>query len=292
MKEVDVLCIGYACWDLNFQISEHPGPDDKIFARELISEGGGPAANAAYAIAKLGGQVAFAGRLGKDPLGNAHLEELKAAGVDTSCILLSDTTTSTSSVWVNHEGQRSIVNYRPNRSKDQLSFTDLYPGCLLMDGHEYESSLSALERFPSIPSLLDAGSLNDRTSELSTKASHVVASSTFAKSLAQSEDPNDGLRKLAERAAHVAITCGSGGVIWHSQDGSRGSIPALKVEVLDTTAAGDIFHGACALALAKGHSFPGALAWANEVGGTSVTKTGGRQSAPDAMEVSTLKSIS
>ena len=291
MNQVDVLCIGYACWDLNFRIESHPGPDDKIFAESLTSEGGGPAANAAYSIAKLGGRAALVSRLGKDTLGKAHLKELQSVGVDTSCISFSDTQTSTSSVWVNPKGQRAIVNFKPERADELPAIGDFQPKCLLIDGHEYEASISALETFSSIPSVLDAGSLSESTRDLSKQVTHLVASSTFAQALAQSDTVDDWLEKLKEHNPCFAITHGSEGIYWHAKGGDGGHIKAQEVDAIDTTAAGDIFHGACAWALAKGKSFPGALSWANEIAALSVTRLGGRSSTPSANEVSSLDSV-
>ncbi len=291
MKQVDVLCIGYACWDLNFQISNHPGPDGKTVANSLTSEGGGPAANAAYAIAKLGGRATFMGRLGNDALGRSHVEELNQAGVDTSRISITDTLTSTSSIWVNPRGQRSVVNYKPDRSDLLPTANKIDPHCLLLDGHEFEASMAAITNYGAVPSMLDAGSLREETKELAPQVTHLVASSTFAKDLAESENVSDWIKRLAELAPFVAVTAGALGVYWQSKDGTGGSIKAASVEVVDTTAAGDIFHGACALAIAKGKSFPISLAWANEVAGVSVTQRGGRSSSPALSEVPILDSV-
>ncbi|MDG2169820.1 MAG: PfkB family carbohydrate kinase [Opitutales bacterium] len=291
MNQVDVLCIGYACWDLNFHITDHPDPDNKIFAKSLTSEGGGPAANAAYTIAKLGGQAALASRLGNDALGQAHLEELKQAGVDTSRILITDTPTSTSSIWVNKQGQRAVVNFKPDHFVLLTKMIDITTHCILVDGHEFEASMDALKHMASIPTLLDAGSLRDETLELSSNVSHLVASSSFARDLSQSKDLKDWLQCLAEKAPCAAVTCGQQGVHWQDSNGTGGHIKAPSVNAIDTTAAGDIFHGACALALAKGRSFPTSLAWANEVAGVSVTKPGGRSSSPEISEVTSLSSF-
>ena len=288
MNRVDVLCVGYACWDLNFLIPNHPGPDEKLFAQSLTSEGGGPASNAAYTIAQLGGRAAFMGQLGNDTFGRAHLEELREAGVDISCILISDTQTSTSSIWVNQQGQRAIVNYRPDRSDYAPAIEDLQAQCLLMDGHELEASKALLQHFPDLPSILDAGSLNDSTRELSSMVTHLVASSTFATDLTGSTDSNDWLQRLSESASFAAVTHGDQGIYWQSSIGSGGHIKASAVEAIDTTAAGDIFHGAFALALSKGKAFPSALEWANQVAGISVTRVGGRRSVPQVTEVPSL----
>ncbi|MCZ6673488.1 MAG: PfkB family carbohydrate kinase [Verrucomicrobia bacterium] len=290
MKRIDVLCIGYACWDLNFQIEESPGPDEKIRASSLISEGGGPAANAAYCINRLGGKAAFAGRLGNDALGEAHFLELTKVGVDTSCILREDTATSISSIQVNKKGQRTLVNYREPPSTNKLEFGSFQPACLLMDGFEWEASKEALKKFPHIPSILDAGSLNDFTRSLANQVSHLVASSSFARDITNSDRAEDWTNQLASMAPNIAITCGERGVYWKSKTGEQGHLAARKVKALDTNGAGDIFHAAFALALTRGLKFLNCLEWANEVAAASVVREGARSSCPSYADVTPLKS--
>jgi sulfofructose kinase len=288
MKLVDVLCIGYACWDLNFQIARHPGPDEKIIAESLISEGGGPASNAAFCINRIGGHAAFAGRFGNDTLGDAHINELEQAGVDVSCTLRSDTATPTSSIWVDSEGRRAVVYHRQAPEPLTFNFKHLRPACLLMDGFELEASQQALKLFPNSPSVLDAGSLKDTTRMLCKEVSHIIASKAFATAISQSENSNDWVQCLSTHSASIAITCGNQGVVWRDSNGHEGRIPVNQVSVVDTNAAGDIFHGAFALALSKGNSFHKSLLWANEVAALSVTKAGGRSSCPTKGEIPSL----
>ena len=291
MKQVDVLCIGYALWDMNFRIKEHPKVDEKTYAHSFKGEGGGPAANAAYCVSRIGGQAAFAGRLGKDSFGESHLNELNVAGVDTTCTLLTNTETSVSSVWVDDTGHRAIVNYRTTKSTEPLGIESIKPECLLIDGHEPAESEKALKLFPNIPSILDAGSLRDETELLSKKVSYIVASTPFATNLSQSENPNDWLDCLGARAPYVAVTRGAQGVLWRTRNGDSDMIKAPKVNTIDSTAAGDIFHGAFALALSKGRSFRASLSFANQVAAISVMKAGGRSSCPNESEIPSLDSF-
>jgi sugar/nucleoside kinase (ribokinase family) len=160
-----------------------------------------------------------------------------------------------------------------------------------MDGHEFEAAEMALERFPNLPSVLDAGSLRDSTIILSKKASHIIASSTFATEISESENPEDGLKCLSDRAPFAAITQGNKGVLWKDNQGNSGRIQAADVNAIDTTGAGDIFHGAFSLALSKGKSFPGCLSWANQVAAISVKRLGGRTSCPTINEIPSLDTL-
>ena len=109
---IDVLCVGHAAYDLTFAVPHHPAPDEKAFATSLTSCGGGPAANAAVTVAKLGGCSAFAGYLGQDIYGDLHLAELQEAGVDTTLVVRGTSPTPLSVIWAKPDGQRSLVNYR------------------------------------------------------------------------------------------------------------------------------------------------------------------------------------
>ncbi|MGA2936450.1 MAG: PfkB family carbohydrate kinase [Syntrophobacteraceae bacterium] len=104
--EIDVLCVGLASYDLVYSVDRHPEADGrwdrqpelplkssaaaeetKCFATGLLMGGGGPAANAAVTVARLGGIAAFAGYLGRDIFGDMHLEELPSEGVITSLVV-------------------------------------------------------------------------------------------------------------------------------------------------------------------------------------------------------------
>jgi len=291
MKRVDVLCIGLACWDLNFQVDHTPESNEKVVATDLISEGGGPAANAAYCISRLGGKAAFLGRLGQDSFGDAHIKELIDVGVNVESIIRVDTRTPIASVVVNKQGERAIVNFSMKREPVEFDFGHWLPSCLLLDGHEWAASLKALKLFPDIPSVLDAGSMRESTVSLAKQTSYLIASSNYATSLTQSEDPKDWLSSLGNHAPFVAITQGSRGVHWKNNRGETGALAAKDISVIDTTGAGDVFHGAFALAISKGTDFLKALTWANEVAAISTTQKGGRTSSPIHANVPQLEQI-
>ena len=106
---VDVLCVGYACVDLNFSAAHHPAADEKLRAQTLHSCGGGPAANAAVAIARLGGRARFCGYLGNDAFGDAHLRELDQAGVATDALQRGAASTPVAAVTIKPDGTRSVI---------------------------------------------------------------------------------------------------------------------------------------------------------------------------------------
>ena len=138
MTSLDVLCAGYACVDINFKARHHPGPDEKLRATDMHTCGGGPAANAAVAIARLGGRAGFTG------------------------ISRGSFPTPMACVTIKPDGQRSIVDYRSAESvapEDTTSLSKQPAKVLLVDGHQPLLSLRLVDeaRQLGIPSLLDAG---------------------------------------------------------------------------------------------------------------------------------------
>src|SRR5262249_28780682 len=149
-------------------------------------------------------------------------------------------------------GSRTVVNRKAPADGLTLAATgpDIAPRVLLFDGHEPDASLEAMRRFPEAKSILDAGSLRDGTRALAAKVDHLVASEKFTRQLT-GLPPLDG---PAERAAAVAalhalngrpvvITLGGHGLVHGTNDHSE-HWPAFPAQVVDTTAAGDVFHGA------------------------------------------------
>ncbi|MDX1776681.1 MAG: PfkB family carbohydrate kinase, partial [Desulfobulbales bacterium] len=109
---IDVLCVGASTYDLVYSVDRHPLPDEKIRAHSFTGCGGGPAANAAVTVARLGLQAAFAGYLGNDIFGKAHFEELQQAGVHTGLVHRGQYSSALSVVLVKPGGSRALVNYR------------------------------------------------------------------------------------------------------------------------------------------------------------------------------------
>lgn len=114
---IDVLCVGMAANDLVFSVGHHPAADEKVNASALSRSGGGPAANAAVAVSRLGYSAAFAGYLGHDPFGEAHLAELTDQGVITDLISRGTAQSSLSAILVKPDGRRTVVNFREHEPR-------------------------------------------------------------------------------------------------------------------------------------------------------------------------------
>lgn len=283
---IDVLCVGHACYDLIFSVAHHPGENEKIFADSLLSCGGGPAANAAVMVARLGFSAAFAGYLGRDGYGELHNQELLAHGINTDCLSRGDLPTPLSTVIVKPDGKRALINYKGDTkplAEGAIDFSVLKPKVILFDGHEPHISIPLAEqaRQAGIVTVLDAGSVHEGTLALMGLVDYLVCSEKFALQL--KGDEQTALAYLADYAPFVVITLGECGLIW--QQGTKsGSLSALAINAIDTTGAGDAFHGAFAAAVAAGFDWLTVLRYASVAGSLCCTKMGARLGLPSRQE--------
>lgn len=253
------------------------------------------AANAAAAIARLGGEAVFWGPTGQDTVAGIIREQLVADGVDAEYLRsFPDRTSSHSAVIVDGRGERLVVGYRGTALQapadwlpvEQLAFAK----ALLADVRWVEGAAAALRaaRDQGIPAVLDAEIADvDILERLTGIADHVIFSERGLGAWS-ADDVEGGLHNVLSKGARIAaVTLGAQGVTWLESDspGELRHFPAYAVPVVDTLAAGDIFHGAYALALADGKHPGDAIRFASAAAAIKCTRPGGRRGAPDWMEV-------
>jgi sulfofructose kinase len=278
--DCDVLCVGHASYDLVFSVPRHPAEDEKIFADALLACGGGPAANAAVIVARLGFRAAFAGYLGDDLYGESHALELAREGVDLRCVVRGAHPTPLSAVLVKPGGARALVNYKGGTRAlpaGSVDFSVVRPKVVLFDGHEpaLSAPLAGRARAAGIATVLDAGSLHEGTRALMGRVDYLVASEKFAAQWLGGADGREALAGLAERAPAAVITLGERGLVWR-KGGESGALPAFPVQAIDTTGAGDAFHGAFAAGLAAGLPWGELLRYASAAGAWCCQRAGAR----------------
>jgi sulfofructose kinase len=283
---IDVLCVGHTSYDLIYSVPHHPGEDEKMVADSFLSCGGGPAANAAVMVAKLGLKSAFVGYLGHDLYGEIHRQELIDHSVNVDKIVRGTSPTPLSMVLVKPDGKRALINYKGETKalpEAAVDFSAIKPKVILFDGHEPHISvpLAKFAKSQGILTVLDAGSVHEGTLALMDKVDYLVCSEKFALQL--HGDTETALSHLAEISPNVVITLGEKGLIWQ-QGKIRGALPAFTVTVVDTTGAGDAFHGAFAAAIALGIGWGDVLRYASAAGALCCTKTGARLGLPTYQE--------
>ena len=285
----DVLCVGAGTYDLVYSVDHHPEPDEKIRASSFTGCGGGPAANAAVTVSRLGLQSAFVGYLGRDIFGNAHIDELQQAGVNIDLVARGGDSSALSVVMVKPDGSRALVNYRKPESfleADSVDFSSINARVILFDGHEpsISPSLAKSARQRGIITVLDAGSMHSGTEELAGLVDYLVCSESFGLNFTGESTEERALEKLSAYAPNVIITVGDRGLVWKNGEGS-GREDAYKIKAVDTTGAGDVFHGALAACLAEKREWHESLAYASAAGALCCTKIGARPGIPTKEEV-------
>jgi sugar/nucleoside kinase (ribokinase family) len=299
-----ILCTGIAVLDEIFRVDEFPPADGKAPASEYVAVGGGCAANAAIAIARLGGRASFAGPLGgpagREPASDRILAGLIQDGVDCGgCVRVDGVASAISAILVNARGERTIATYRDHRL-DAVSPRD--PDALAAAA----DAVLADNRFPNfaqpicraalrrgVPVVLDADKPAQPDDPLFAACSHVVFSAEGLRATMQTGDLAVGLRRFGERTnAFLAVTNGAAPVLWRDETDRIRELPVFGVSAVDTLAAGDVFHGAFTLALVEGREVAPALRFAAAAAGIKCARFGGSAVAPTRAEVDALLTAS
>jgi sulfofructose kinase len=293
---IDILCIGHATYDINIPLESYPVENIKIEINSLLEEGGGPAANAACLLSKWGVACAFAGVVGNDVYGNRIVEEFKSIQTDIAFLnVRDDYVTPLSFILVNGlTGSRTIINRKIHgiyAHLDDTALKEINPKVLLFDGHEPDASLKAMEVFPEARTILDAGSLRKGTEVLASRVDYLVSSERFALSVTglPDLDSEDLRRRCVERLRrlndkHVIVTLGEKGLIYEEQGNFR-YLPAYPAKPVDTTGAGDVFHGAFAYGIFMNMKLLEVLKLSSMAAAMSVEVSGARRSIPGLQQV-------
>jgi sulfofructose kinase len=289
---VNVLCAGLASMDFIFRVGEMPTRPEKYRAKDAAQSTGGGAAGQALAATRLGGQGFAVTRLGDDPMGALVVDGMAANGIDCRFARRFDGRRSSySSILIDAAGERQIVNYRdwdlPADAGWLLDADHPEIAATVADTRwpEGAAALMRLARERGVPGIMDGEAPARDAVEALRLASHIAFSIQGLRDLAGEEDARDGL--LAARKefdAWLCVTDGENGVTW-LDDGEFGHVPAVAVDVVDTLGAGDIWHGAFALALGEGQETATAIRFANAAASIKCSRFGGQSGCPDRQEV-------
>ncbi|MCG8443922.1 MAG: PfkB family carbohydrate kinase [Caulobacterales bacterium] len=287
-----VLCAGHAVEDHVFQVPALPTTAAKHQARGFAVVGGGPAANAAVAISRLGGEARLAARVGEDAVGRSIVRDLETEGVDCSLVrAFTGARSSLSAVMVDADGQRMIVNYLdPDLPADPAWLIGGFPervDAVLADTRWPTGAAAALARARErgVPGVLDADHPVPREDRLLAAASHIAFSADGLARFLGDDDLKAGVARMAEETGvWCCVTDGAHGV-YIAARGAVDHVPAPSVHAVDTLGAGDVWHGAFALALAEGREERAAVRFANAAAAIKCTRAGGRDGAPSLAEV-------
>lgn len=289
-----VMCIGQSAYDITLPLDHYPIENKKVRVQQKVECGGGSASNCAFLLAKWGLDTYFAGVIGNDHYGSNIKKEYDSVGVNTKYLQISDKYPTTSSYIIANTsiGSRTILTSKDNNiGMEPMEVEDQFD-YILLDGYEKDFALEVIKKNPNAISILDAGSMKEATVELARVVDYVVCSHDFAEDVSKEKIDYDdietiiraykGLKK--EFNGNIIITLESYGC-FTCVDGMYKIIPSIKVKAVDSTGAGDIFHGAFVYSLASGFDLNKALTFSNITGALSVLTIGSRLSIPDLERV-------
>ena len=289
------VCIGHSTYDITLPVKEFPEENKKIRIPNHIECGGGPASNGAYLLAKWGMNTTMVSIVGDDYYGHRVIEEFDEIGANTRYIEVNPNHRTSSSYIIANtsNGSRTILSSKRQAIRRlEMPVSDIIADAILIDGEHPESAYEIFMNNPDAISVIDAGRLNDETKFLGKKATYVICSKDFAEDFAEEEIDLERLDRLVEihqklekyYETTVIITLEAAGS-FTKIDGEYQIIPSIKVQAVDTTGAGDIFHGAFLYFIANGYSLYDSIHYASITSAISVTRVGARFSIPMLSEV-------
>ncbi|MDA3135313.1 sugar kinase [Atlantibacter subterranea] len=293
-----IACVGIAVLDRIWYLNDLPKEGGKYVAGDYKEVGGGPAATAAVAAAKLGAEVDFIGRVGDDDTGNRLLAELQAYGVNTRYTrIVKGARSSQSAVLVDAAGERIIANYpSPDlpACADWMADIDFSQwDAVLADVRWHHGAKQAftLARANGVTTVLDADVTPQDIAELVALSDHAAFSAPGLVRLTGVTDAPAALKQAKTLTnGHVYVTQGAQGCLWLENSRLR-HLPAFHVDVVDTTGAGDVFHGALAVSLAQKTETAEAIRFASAVAALKCTRPGGRAGIPDCDQTRSFLSL-
>lgn len=285
-----LICLGLSTLDVTWVVDSLPSGGGKTRALDLRESGGGMAANASVAAARLGAQVQLWGRAGQDSAGHSMREGLEALGVDVSQFrLFEGARSSVSGIVVDARGERSIVNFRGADLPNDPAWLPLaaiaQADAVLADPRWPEGALTVFQtaRAHRVPTVLDGDVADPQVFDalLPFVDCAVFSEPGLAGYATKSGELEAQLTLARSRGcATAAVTLGERGVMWIDAAGTH-RLPALQINAVDTTGAGDVFHGAFAFALGAGARLRDAFEFSSVVAALKCMHAGGREGLPD-----------
>ncbi len=273
-----ILCLGQCVYDTYFVLDRPLVENNKVRAQEGRMCMGGPVGNASYLCGLWQADTYTMARIGNDVYGKEILQSLKSVGIHTSTMLIDDqTSTSVSSIIVNTtNGSRTIVNIPLSEKNDlKIEWPDEVD-VLLFDGHELPLIKEALERYPEAIRVFDGDKFKTNTLDILSDIDYLICGQEFEREYKE-QFPNHDIFSLSKE---VIITMGEHGC--RSKTKQYKSYPA---DVVDTTGAGDIFHGAFVYGVDKGWDIETCIDVASRAASKSCEKIGGMTSIPPLHDI-------
>lgn len=288
------ICIGHSTFDTTLPMTGYPIENNKYRISSHVECGGGSGPNGAYVLAKWGVDTTIVSALGNDYQADRIIDEFKSVGANIEYLKKIPThQTSCSYIFANMEnGSRTIVTSKAKAIRKLDIREKLKADVILIDGEHPETAKEILKDNPKAISVFDVSRVNEDNLELGKMVTYLVCSHEFAEKFANIKIDYENIDtikacydKLKEFFKNnVIITLESYGSFTEI-DGKCMQVPSIKAKAIDSTGAGDIFHGAFAYFISNGYSLIDAIHYASVTGALSVEKIGARYSVPELKEV-------
>lgn len=304
MPASSLVVLGSSNTDMIVRTRMLPRPGETVLGGEFITAAGGKGANQAVAARRAGGSVSFIARIGSDALGDQSLESWRSEGIDVTHVSRDAKAASgVALILVDEKGENSIAvaggaNQRLTPAHvRKTAKTIRHAHTLLM---QLETPLPTIQAAAEIAVkagvrvILNPAPAQALPAELLRQLTIITPNETEAETLTgirvRSEKDCHRAANALQKAGvrHVIITLGARGAFLAMDDGTRLLIPSFPVEPVDTTAAGDTFNGALAVALGENLPLPEAVRFANAAAALSITRLGAQPSAPKRREIVAL----
>jgi ribokinase len=300
MKKPKIVVIGSSNTDMVVKVPHIPAPGETILGTGFMTISGGKGANQAVAAARAGADVTFIACVSDDSFGKQALENYRKDGIDTSCVKVQPGTHSgIALINVAEDGENSI-SVAPGANswlfpEDIYGFEDAFDGAKVVlvqleTPMETVEAAAEVAHAKGIPFILNPAPGATIPVSLLSKVTIITPNETEAailtsrKNFSEKDIPYMAGEIFDKGGTTVLLTLGSKGVYLKTFD-FEAMIPGYKVKAMDTTAAGDVFNGALAAALAGGMEMKEAVDFAQRAAAISVTRMGAQPSAPNFDEI-------
>jgi ribokinase len=291
-----IVVVGSFNMDLTTYMERLPRPGETVHGRQFVTGPGGKGSNQAVAAARLGAEVTFVGRVGMDGFGDTAIQTWQAEGINTRYVVRdSENATGVAPIFVDDSGENCIVvalganlAVSPadvDAASDVIAQADVLVVQLEIDLNTVAHALRVAKQH-GVRTILNpapAAQLPESTLAL---ADYLTPNETELETLLGSV-PDDLRQAVKLPQQTLVMTAGARGARWATQSDS-GDVPTYKVQVVDTTGAGDAFNAGLAVALAEGKALTDAIAFANATAAMCVTRPGTAPSLPQRAEVEAL----
>jgi len=297
-KKYDLVGFGLNAVDHLCIVPRYPSFDTKTAILHYEKLAGGQTATTVTFVARMGLRGKYIGKVGSDDLGRFSLESLRSEAIDTASVIVQEGARNQYAFIIidKSNGERTILWERDQRlsfSESELRREDVCAGRVLhLDGHDHDAAIRAAgwAQEQGIPVVIDLDKVVPRSEELISKVDFLITSSNFPPDFTGIADPIESLLALRKHCAgFLAVTLGAQGAMAVVGDECI-RFPAFKIHAVDTTGAGDIFHGGFIYGLLQNWPLERIMSFANAAAGLNCTHLGARSGIPPLHEILQLAS--